>query len=284
MGTIASKISLRDQVFRYKWPILITVILVIIESTMEVLFPLFIGFAINELLDDSFNGIIALTILGVLQLITGTVRRFYDARTYAGIYRQITPELVEREQKEDRSTSTVMARSQLLLEFVEFLELSIPDVVGVFVSLLGYLIIIAGLDTNVFLGCLGLLLLILLVYLATLKRNAQLNVSYDNQLEKQVEVLESKDSRAIRDHFAILMKWQVRLSDLDTINFTIVWFGIVALFVFTTIAVVDPGIIEYGLVFSLVLYVFIYIEVVTKLPDHIQQVIRLNEISKRISH
>ena len=278
-----SEITLRQQVLRFRWRILLTIVLVTIESFLEILYPLFIGYALNDLIDDSFRGILRLAALGLFSIAIGSSRRIYDARTYSGIYSRIAPEMVEHEQALGASTSRVMARSRLLEEFTEFLEWSIPEVVGAVVYLIGILIIVAGLDMNVFYGCLVLLTLVLVVYAATGKLNLRLNASYNDQLEKQVEAIESKDSGVISRYFSSLMRWNVKLSDLDTATFAIVWFGVIALLVFTPISIVEQGTLQYGLVFAVILYVFQFIDVVVELPDQIQQLIRLNEISSRLS-
>jgi len=47
--------------------------------------------------------------------------------------------------------------------------------------------------------------------------------------------------------------------------------------------VIEEGILTYGLVLSILMYVFDYIEKLTLMPLHIQQAIRLKEISQRFS-
>ena len=79
------------------------------------------------------------------------------------------------------------------------------------------------------------------------------------------------------------MRWNIKLADLGTFNYLIVMLATTVLLVYTPIAVIKDGIEYYGLVFSAVLYVFEFIAALIELPDHIQQIIRLNEISSRLS-
>ena len=51
----------------------------------------------------------------------------------------------------------------------------------------------------------------------------------------------------------------MRLSDLETVNYSVIWAGIIALLVFAPIAVVDSGVAEYGFAFSTLLHVFTYV-------------------------
>jgi ABC-type bacteriocin/lantibiotic exporter with double-glycine peptidase domain len=188
-----SEITLKTLVVRFKWQILLTNLLVFIESILGVLIPLFIGLAINDLLDQSFRGVIYLIVVGLSSVAVGSIRRVYDTRTYSQIYQIVAPEMVAKEQKKDSSVSKVIARTSLLAEIVEFLEWSVPAVVGAAVYLIAILVIIATLNLNVFYASLALLLLILIVYAMTGKINFKLNENYNDQLENEVNVLETKD-------------------------------------------------------------------------------------------
>ncbi len=272
------------QLFRrFKWRISFTFSLVFIESLLDILYPLFIGWAINDLLAGTKQGLYLLLGLGLGSVIIGSARRFYDTRIYSGIYQRIAPEMVRREQARKTDVSRVSARANLLTEFVEFLENSMPQVISAIVGLLGVLIIISALNIQVFLACVGLLLVIALIYAITGKFNYRLNAKYNEELERQVSVIEQGNGPALYQHFQRLMGWNIKLSDLETGNYFFIWLGVVALFVFTPLSAVDREVVNYGLVFSLLMYVFDYIEKVTTLPLFVQQLIRLQEISRRLA-
>ena len=278
-----SEITLRTLVVRFKWPILITNLLVFLKSILGVLIPLFIGLAINDLLDGSFRGVIYLIVLGFSSVGVGSIRRFHDTRAYSRMFQIIAPEMVEREQKKDSSVSKIIARTSLLDEIVQFLEWSVPAVVGATVYLIATLVIIAGLNLNVFYASLLVLLLTFIVYVMTGKINFKLNENYNDQLEKEVTALKSRDPGFIKNYYRTLMRWNIKLADLGTFNYLIVMLATTMLLVYTPIAVIKGGIDYYGLVFSAVLYVFEFIAALIELPDHIQQIVRLNEISSRLS-
>ncbi len=267
---------------RFRKKISLTFFLVILESILDLLFPLFIGFAINSLLEQNFEGVIALGGLGLAALIVGSGRRFYDTRTYAKIYTTISGEMVLREHQKETPVSATAARATLLTELVEFLENSVPALITSMIGLVGILIIIFSLSQPVFWAALGLFGLMALIYLATGKKNFQLNKSYNDQLEQQWSILSEKQMGPINSHFKKMMDWNIKLSDLETLNFGLIWLGIIGLLLYAPIVVIDSGITNYGLVFSVLMYVFQYIESVVSLPLFVQQIIRLQEISSRL--
>ncbi|MEM7335957.1 MAG: ABC transporter six-transmembrane domain-containing protein [Chloroflexota bacterium] len=274
--------SLWEVFKRFKTKISITFLLVIAESILDLLFPLFIGFAINTLLQQNFDGVLALGGLGVLALLIGSGRRFYDTRAYANIYTALASEMVVQEQANKTAVSATAARATLLTELVEFLENSVPAIVTSLIGLVGILIIIFSLSQPVFWAALGLFGFMSLIYLLSGKKNYQLNQAYNDQLEKQWSVLNSQKMDSINTHFGRMMHWNIKLSDLETLNFSLIWLGIIGLLVYAPIVVIDSGVTNYGLVFSLLMYVFQYIESVVALPLFAQQLIRLQEISSRL--
>ena len=278
-----SSITLLNLVRLYKWRTSFALVLVIIESLLEILYPLLIGLAVNGLLDGSYLGVIQLAALGACSLLIGTARRFYDTRLYAKMYLRVAPTVVQQEFERGSSVSKVSARAGLLTEFVEFLEKSLPEVIAVAISLIGALSLIATLNCRVFVACLLLLALVVLTYAITGSFNYRLNRGYNDQLEQQVIVLEQGEHAKIGEHFKQLMHWNIKLSDLETVNYFVIWIGAIALFVYTPVTVVNSGVVNYGQIISILLYVFELIDKAVTFPLFIQQVIRLREITQRIT-
>ena len=75
------------------------------EIISAVLGELFMGIAIDDFLAGKYIGLLALAGLGLMSLLVGAGRRFYDTR----IYSTISPEMVEREKA--RSGSSVRLSS-----------------------------------------------------------------------------------------------------------------------------------------------------------------------------
>lgn len=276
-------ISLGSLFFRFRWRISLTLTLVVVESLLEVLYPLLIGYAINDLLVGRYDGLIHLALLGLTSVLIGSARRYYDTRIYSGVYRQVAVEMVEREQAASISLSRMTAHANLLTELVDFLEDTMPELIGALVVVVGILAVTAELSLPVLLGCIALFLVVFLVYAITAGRNYRLNAGYNNQFEEMVDAIASKSRDRLTDHFRRLVQWNVRISDIETLNYAVFWIGAVALLLFTPYSAVSAGVLEYGLVFSLLLYVFEFTEWLSDLPLHMQQVIRLQEISKRLT-
>lgn len=276
-------LSMRQLLKRFKGRITVTFSLAFLESVLDVFYPLLIGIAVNDLLEQNHQGLFYLAGLGLFSLLIGSARRFYDTRAYSDIYCHIAPETVQRERHKNTPVSSTSARVGLLNEIVEFLENSMPEILSATVSLVGVLIIMMQLNLNVFFACLLLMALIITTYTVTGKYNFRLNAGYNDELERQVDTIQHGSHNAVQKHCKRLMRWNIRLSDLETIHYFLIWLGAIALFIYTPLAAVQEEGINYGLVIALVMYVFDYIDKVVTFPIFIQQAIRLKEITQRLN-
>ncbi len=271
--------NFRHLIKSYRWNFLLMLFFILVDAGLLVLFPLFIGFAIDDAFIGEYGGSFLLGTLGMLTLIIGAGRRFYDSRFYAKIYEQLGVEVGTRTQE---TTSTKSAHLGFLTEVVEFFENSMPEIINNAIAMIGTLVIIASMYFELFFGCLFILLVVAVVYGLSEKKTVRFNASYNGELEKQVVVLSENNPIHLRWHIQKLMKWNVKLSDLETINFSVVWIFMMAFLVLSIIASVGNGMITYGSIFALVLYLFQFIENITVMPLYYQQWLRLKEIIGRL--
>ncbi|MEM9593770.1 MAG: ABC transporter six-transmembrane domain-containing protein [Acidobacteriota bacterium] len=260
-----------------------TWVLVLLESAFLVAVPLVIGWAVDDLVEGRLRGLVELAALCVLLLVVGAGRRFYDTRAYARIYRIVSWELVAREKRRGAELSRIAARTGLFGELIDFLEESIPELLQQVVGLIGSLVIIALIDVDVFLMCLAGLAFTTAVYGLSEGKIFRLNAGANGELERQVEVLESGSAPEIRRHFKQLMGWRIRLSDLETLNFSAIWVGLALLLVASVALISSAGDVRVGSIVSMVMYVLGFIESVLVLPLYFQQWVRLQEIGNRLA-
>ena len=84
-----------------------------------------------------------------------------------------------------------------------------------------------------------------------------------------------------RTHIGLLNRWNVRLSDVDTLNLAASLTLTVGLQVFAIVSSARAG-MDYGSLLSVVLYVFEFSWAAAMIPDSWQQYVRLRDISSRL--
>lgn len=265
---------------KYRSRFVFTFLLLFLEAGIAILFPLFIGYAIDSVINGSYLGAVHLGILSIAALAVGVGRRVFDSRFYARVYRNIGMRADTKIQ--DKSASVRSARLSMIGELVEFLENSLPELINTVIGLIGVVVIIATLNLTVFYSSLIVTLLIFLIYWLSSKRTMNLNKSSNDEFEKQVIIIATNDKKLLRNHLKEMMKWNIKLSDLEAFNFSVSWILLSLFLVVSIVFSIQDGVLEYGLLLSLVMYVFQYIESVINLPFFYQNWLRLLEITRRI--
>ena len=258
----------------------LTMSLVVLEAAGWILFPLFIGRAIDSVLAGSTRGLYEFGALGIATMLIAIIRRLVDSREYAKIYVSLGEEMVGSDEESDTSTRT--ARLGMLREVVEFFENSLPALVNSLIGLAGTVLILWLLNVPVFLGCLVVAVATVTLYALTGRLTTRYNEGFNDQYERQVDAVHSGDPRRLREHLRAMMRWNIRLSDLEAANFGINWVFMTGLLVFAVAAAAEQT-VEYGAVFAIVMYVFQFVESMLGIPLYYQQWLRLREISGRLA-
>lgn len=264
----------------YRWQMAFVLFLVLLEAGLAVLFPLFIGYAIDDAMNQQYQGALLLGSLGIATLIIGAGKRFYDSRIYARIYQELGLKIGHNQ---EAPVSTRSAHLGFLSETVEFFENSLPEIINGIIALVGTLILISTMDQMVFVGCLISSILVALVYGLSQKYTLQYHASFNQEMENRVNVLTENSPISLNWHLRKVMKWNIKLSDLETLNFSIVWLIMISFLVLSIISSVGVATVSHGTLFALILYLFQYIEQVMTMPLFYQEGIRLSEIMSRLN-
>jgi len=272
--------DIKQLLKRYYWRFLLTLSFITIEAILGILFPLFIGYAIDDAIGKTYTGIFLLGGLGLVLILIGGGRRLLDSRFYANIYTQAGMQTVKQLDKNDNSLK--VARLSMLGEMVKFMENDLPDIITHTIGLLGVIVIIGILNLKIFIGCLLIAFLVAIVYSLSSSRTLEINATYNNELERQVNALSAQKEPVLRLHLLKLMKWNIKLSDIETLNFSVSWLFMIVFLLLSIFVAVSDGIIQYGALFALVMYVFQFIESMVSLPLYYQQWLRLKEIFGRL--
>ncbi|SHG28251.1 ABC transporter six-transmembrane domain-containing protein [Flagellimonas flava] len=272
--------SPRKLFYQYKWRFTLTYICILGEAALLLLFPWFIGNAIDDVLSGHFKGAFNLGFLGILLLVVGVVRRVFDSRFYAEVYREAGVTAMVQIQGEKVSVKT--ARLHMLAELVEFLENTLPELINTLIGLVGVMCILLLLNQKVFWGGVLVTGMVVVIYALSSKKTIFFNEQANDELERQVEVISQKNTVKLGEHLKRMMRWNIKLSDLEALNFSLSWIVALAFLVLSIIVGVGDGIDTYGALFALVMYVFQYIESVLQLPVFYQNWLRLHEILARL--
>jgi ABC-type multidrug transport system fused ATPase/permease subunit len=262
--------------------ILLTYGLTLLENSFELLYPLAIGFAIDQLLKGNYSSIIPFLCTWFAHAITAISRHVYDTRTFTSIYSNLATAMVIEQTKQGALTSQVVARSALSREFVDFFERNIPQIIAGLFGFVGALGMLFIYDMQIGLYCLFLLIPLIIINRSYAQKSQGLNHNLNNQLEQEVTILTQPEVEVVRSHYLLLAKWRVYLSNAEALNY-----GIMELFTILLAATVlvrttwIPG-IQAGEIYAIVSYLWNFLKSLEDIPLLVQQVSRLQDIGQRM--
>ena len=174
------------------------------------------------------------------------------------------------------------ARLGLARELVDFFEWELPElvaalvgIVGAFAMLLYMLPAIGGMSIIV-------ATIVFTIFVISRGRMFNLNKLLNNELERQVTMLEKEKDFTRRRHLSRLARWRIHLSDLEATNFAIAELFLSALIIGAIVITVSAG-LSVGEVFAVMTYLIGLAQNLVILPWTYQQSIRAGEIGGRIA-
>jgi len=274
---------LKSLMNKHRSQLLLTYILFSLEMLGGLLRPLFLGIAINDLLNHSYNGLILLSAVHFTTLVIGTLRHMYDTRTYSAIYVSlVTKFLSRRTYKQD--VSKLSAHSTLAREFIDFLEFDLVYVIEAAYNIFGSLILMFFYDASVVLLCLAVLLPVLYISYKYGKRMKNLNKLKNDELEQQVDVISSFDRKTVQTHYNNLRKWQIKISNQEAWNFGFMEFLVMIVLgasLLLTYKTSGQAILA-GNVVGIFFYVSNFAKGLETIPYTVQRLTSLTDITRRI--
>lgn len=268
----------------YKWRIIGTYLLFNLENLLRLAQPLVLGLAINSLLSTSYKGTFFLIAQHLSYLLISSLRQAYDTRTFTRIYNDFVTKVVVEQRKSEVSVSKVAARSALSREFVDFFEHNVPMVIQSLYSIAGALLMLLYYDWVLIIYCLVLIIPASILNYFYSQKSYFLNGQLNNQLEKEVNVIEQGDFNSVQTHYKSVANWRVKLSDLGAINFGLMELFVLSLLVVSLVRYCNLPKVSSGDIFAVFNYVITFITGLDAVPFLVQQASRLVDIGQRVQH
>lgn len=268
---------------KYRWALMLTYSLTLMEQLMGVAFPGLIGWAINDLLANSYKGLIGMCVIWLLLFIVRTIRLMYDTRVFMRIYLLVTHTVITQQKTKGIDSSKLMARSVLLRETIDFFEKDIPNTIRMLIGFIGSLAMLALFDVHLALVALLMLIPVALLNTAFWKPMHRLNRSLNNNLERQVRVIETGKPAYIERHFQFLRFLKIKLSDMEARNLGLIECFVIAATAYIFIYTAKIPQVEAGTIFSVVTYFWSFQGSMDGLPTLLQSISKVKDVLGRIA-
>ncbi|MEM9783267.1 MAG: ABC transporter six-transmembrane domain-containing protein [Pseudomonadota bacterium] len=277
----ADRLSLSTVLWRFPGRIALTWGLTLVETVLLALLPLFIGWSIDGLLAGRSDAFFLLTAVLVILLAVAIARRLYDTRAYGTIRVELGRALAGR--GADNAVSVTNARVQMGGELVDFLETTAPETLTAVVQIVVSVLLLMSFSPTLAVSAGAAALTVILIYGVFSRRFLRINGALNARLERQVTALQSAHVGRIAGHFLGLRRVEVRLSDLESLVYGLIFLVLLSMLAFNLWFAATRSGASPGQIFSIVSYSYEFVQASAVLPAALQALTRLSAITSRIN-
>ena len=271
------------SIFRSNWKKLtLTYFLFNVENALSLLKPYFLGKAIDLTVKSDIKGIIYFLGLYCIYAIVGGFRRINDTRTFSKIYANIVTKVVHNQNQKNVNTSTIAARASLSNKFVDFFETDVTVFFQTLYNIFGALVLLFIYMKSLLFYCIIIMIPIALLNKIYAKKNLKLLKSYNNQIEKAVDNISSKDKKVIDEHYSEITKLRIKISDNEAFNFLSIEIFIIFLIGISIGSFYGNDSVTAGTIVAVFQYVNMFILGIDDVPYLIEQINKIKDIQKRL--
>ena len=270
--------------FKNKLGLSIIYSLFALEVIGDTVKPLLLGFAIDDIIAGKYGGLINLCAVQLLWMIVSVLRMRMDTRVYSQVYTSLVTTFILKN-FHSGEVSKLSARSTLAQEIVNFFEYDLSYVFSSAANLIGAVIMILFYSNYIFGICMLLTIPVILISYFYSKKIKFLNKNYNDEYEKQVDIISQGDKEKVKTHYKTMRKWQIKLSDRESFNFGYLEILSIILVASTLLIVKNTSavIITTGTIVGIYNYIMKFVSGLESIPHLLQRITNLSDILSRLN-
>ena len=282
--TIKKKFSVLGKLLlKNKVGIIITYSLFALEILSHLLTPYLLGRAVDDLINHSYHGFIILSLFYFVRIFVSMFRRILDTRVYTKIYTDLVTKFLSVKNIDQKDVSKLNAHSVLAKQFVDFLEFDLANVMYGIFTVIGSVAMLFFYNWYVLGVCLFILIPVIIVSRFFGKRIVHLTTSYNDEFERQVDIISSGDSDAINQHYNNLRNLDIRKSNQDAYSFTFMEVFSLFMILVSLIILSNSNVgITAGAIIGVYNYIITFSNGLDIIPYAIERYAQLSDITTRI--
>lgn len=278
----AASIGIAGILRAHRGAVALTYGLTLVENACTLAYPALTGLAVDGLLKHEFRGLFALVAVWLLHLVIAFARQRYDTRVFMGINAQVAAHMIGDQYGKGHGTSAVSARVEMVRDIVGFFETDVPAMFQHGVAVVGSLAMLFVYDIDAGLIAIGVLLPMALINAWYWRKALRLNHGINNQIEREVDDIESRRPFRIRRHFWLMRRWRVKLSDAESWTWAVTELCTVVALVFILIDFTRSSAFTAGAIYAVIAYVYDYLEGLDHVPTLVNNLTRLKDVRGRL--
>jgi ABC-type multidrug transport system fused ATPase/permease subunit len=286
--------SIIDLFRTYKKTLIIILSLIIVENVAWIIEPTVFGNVIDEFISRSYSRtlrfqehhmqvLVFWIMLYAINSISGTIRRRMEPKVFQNMNTDIATKIAERVKQNKLDSSKGAARAQLSEQLVSFFQYRIPEFIEQTITILGAVIALTFIDWRIAVVCLIVVIPLVVINFIYNKKVSLLQIDLHDKYEVVYETFSTKNPESVKKIFNEMGGIQRRIGNWSAINFGALRFVLIIIFIFVLYIAIDLDDFTTGKIYSIVAYLWSFIATVEYIPDLMESVTSLRDISARVN-
>lgn len=260
-----------------------TYTLTLLENVCTLAYPALTGRAVDDLVKREFTGLILLVAVWLVHLVLAFARQRVDTRVFMGIYADVASHIVDVQQAQGHGTSKVSARVEMVRDIVGFFEKEVPAMFHNVVAVVGSLAMLFTYDVDAGFIAMAVLLPMFAINAWYWRRATRLNRTINNQIEREVDDIESGSPFRVMRHFRLMRRWRVRLSDAESWTWGVTELATIVALVLILVDFTQSPAFTAGAIYAVLAYIYDYLEGLNQVPTVVNSLARLRDVRARLT-
>ena len=259
-----------------------TFTLVLAKNLLLLTYPVFGGFAINGVLEGNLWKALSYAAVILVIWTVGSVRRAVDTRAFSRIYAEMVVPVILQQRRDGEAVSTISARAALSRELVDFFEMHLPTLVTSLISMVGAVLMLLFIEFWTGLASFFVLLFFMLLIPRYSRVNDRLYFRLNNQLERDVHIIEHSGDRELEQHHQLLAEMRIAISNREAVGYAVIGIALMFLFAVSFSVMTLRGNANAGHLYAVVSYLWSFAISIDDAPRLLEEISKIRDIGKRI--
>ncbi|MEI6764889.1 MAG: ABC transporter six-transmembrane domain-containing protein [Bacteroidota bacterium] len=263
---------------------------VLVENISWIIEPTFFGklldalidkFYLHELADYMWPLILWIAVF-IINIMGGTLSRLFNGRIFPRIYAELATQLIYVSKKKKHSAARMVSRAELAKEYVDFLEVRLPDISWQLTATVGAICALFIYDYRIGLVCLFVLLPMFIINAIYRKHVTRLQKDVHDNREEIYKALERRDISQIDQYYRNMVRPQRDIAKWGSFDYGMIKLLLMVVFIVVLFICVDVDKFSTGKIYSIVSYLWTFITSTDYLPGLMESMTSVRDLNERM--
>jgi ABC-type multidrug transport system fused ATPase/permease subunit len=281
--------TIRQIISKYKYPVGLVLLFVLIENVAWIIEPTFFGKLLDALIGhfydheniDYFIPLFIWILVYFINVVGGSLHRLFNGGIFGKMYADVATQVINESESRGDQYSKMLVRAELVKEYIIFFKERLPEMMWQLSASVGAIIALFFYDYRIGLVCLAVVAPVAFINNLNRKKVTYFQKDIHDNQEELYKLIENRDTSKIHSFFYNMVPLKIIIARWNSVTFTSVKVLLVIIFIVVLFICVDVDKFSTGKIYSIVAYLWTFIGQTDYLPDLMESLGSIKDLNMR---